>query len=422
MIRSDKLLWKLPFATLLAAALSAGCTTVLAQDAEAFADEDAYGDAEYGEDAGEPNPRITDYDNPTTPADLPRTTSVLEVERYRPNYQLDQCTERPLPSAKPSAKLAEAIAKAQAYSDAQKGLGFIVLKDGAILHEGYAEGVDGSTQFASASMMKSVVALMYGVAIDEGIIRTVDDRVGDYFDYWDDEDTEDPRGDITFRQLLTMSAGLGQTNFLEILLAPDIGEAAMKMEMVAEPDTEFSYNNAITKILEMVIDIQASPEGKGSFLEFLESDLWCPLGNGKAQVWVDQLGSARGYAGLHAGLMDYARIGELIRKGGKVGDQQIVSEAWIAEMAKPSKVNPQYGLHVWLGREHTPKRAYSAASPIKVPHAEPFLAEDIVYFDGFGGQRVYVLPSQNMVVARSGEVNLAYDDSVIPNLLVAAAQ
>ena len=91
-------------------------------------------------------------------------------------------------------------------------------------------------------------------------------------------------------------------------------------------------------------------------------------------------------------------------------------------MATPSKVNPQYGLQVWLGREHTPMRADSAANPIKVPHAEPFVAKDIVYFDGFGGQRVYVMPSQGLVIARFGEVNLAYDDAVIPNLLARASE
>ena len=219
---------------------------------------------------------------------------------------------------------------------------------------------------------------------------------------------------------MTMSAGLGQSNFMEILFSPDIGQAALKLELVGQPDTEFSYNNAITKVLALILDRQLAAKDKGTLLTFLETELWCPLGNADARVWIDQQGKARGYAGLHAGLSDYARVGELIRRGGKVGDTQVVPKAWIAEMATPSKANAQYGLQVWLGAEHTPQRAYSAANPIKIPHAQPFLAKDIVYFDGFGGQRVYVIPSKQLVIARFGEVNLAYDDSVIPNLLVDA--
>ncbi|MEM7688795.1 MAG: serine hydrolase [Pseudomonadota bacterium] len=406
MIRASQVLWKRILATLMAGSLAAGCTTLSAQDTGAAAVAEA------------PTNRVSDLDNPTTMADLPQTASVLEVERYRPNYTLEGCASAPLPTADPTAKMAAAIAEAKAYSDAQKGLGLIVIRDGAVLHGSYAEGVDGSTPFASASMMKSVVALLYGIAVEEGVIGSLDDPISAYISEW----RNDSRGNITVRQLMTMSAGLGQSNFMEILLAPDIGKAALAMEQVAMPDTEFAYNNAITKVLTLALDRQLMAQGKGTFLGFLERELWCPLGNGTARVWIDQEETARGYAGLHAGLMDYARIGELIRRGGELGTNQIVPADWIAQMATSSKANAQYGLHVWLGRAHTPRRAYSATNPIKVPHAEPFEAQDIVYFDGFGGQRVYVLPSQNMVIARFGEVNLAFDDSVIPNLLVRAAE
>ncbi len=360
--------------------------------------------------------RITGIDNPTTPADLPQSSSILEVERYRPSYRLEGCPAAPLPRAVPEGELAEAIAQAKAYSDAQRGLGLIVMHKGAIVHESFAQGVTGETPSASASMMKSVIALLYGIAIDQGVIGSIDDPVGQYLAEWSD----DPRGDITLRQLLTMSAGLGQSNFMEILLAPDIGKAALGIERTAAPDTEFSYNNAITKLLTLVLDRQLAAQGKGTTLTFLEDELWCPLGNGDAQVWVDLQRAARGYAGLHAGLADFARIGELIRQQGRAGDKQIVPVDWIAQMAQPSAVNPQYGLHVWLGREHTPQRAYSAANPIKVPHAEAFAAQDIVYFDGFGGQRVYVVASSDLVIARMGEVNLQYDDAIIPNALIRA--
>lgn len=396
-----------PLAFALAAALTTGCATAQAQDAVAAPEMPVPVMA---------NPRISGMDSPTTPADLRPDTSVLETERYRPSYALKGCVAAPALSATSDGKLAEALMAAKAYSDEQKGLGLIVLKDGATIHESYAEGVGPTTPSASASMMKSVIALLYGIAIEQEVIGSIDERVGDTLTEWND----DPRGDITLRQLMTMSAGLGQSNFMEILLSPDIGEAALKIEKVGEPDTEFSYNNAITKLLTVVLDRRLAKAGKGDMLRFLERELWCPLGNGDAEVWIDMRAQARGYAGLHSGLADWARIGEMIRNQGKVGDKQVVPAAWIAKMASPSKVNAQYGLHVWLGRGYTPQRLYAASNPIKIPHSEASVAEDIVYFDGFGGQRVYVIASKGLTIARIGEVNLQFDDAVIPNLLVRA--
>jgi len=411
MVHAPPILRKAALAPLMAAVLLSGCAGTLAEAAPASVR------GENAPVAAEPNEaRISGLDDPTTPADLPQTASVLEVERYRPSYRLEGCERALLPKAEPGAELASAIAAAQAYSDEQRGLGLIIMHKGAIVHEGFAAGVTRRTPSASASMMKSVIALLYGIALDDGVIGSIDDPVGQYLPEWRD----DPRGAITLRQLMTMSAGLGQSDFMEILLSPDIGKAALAIEKVAEPDTVFSYNNAITKLLTLVLDRQLAAQGKGTALTYLEDQLWCPLGNGDARVWIDMQRAARGYAGLHAGLIDYARIGEMIRNDGMVGEAQVVPPSWIAQMATPSAVNPQYGLQIWLGREYTPQRAYSASNPIKVPHSEPFAAQDIIYFDGFGGQRVYIVPSKELVIARIGEVNLQYDDAIIPNLLIRA--
>ena len=365
--------------------------------------------------AQSPDERYSDLDNPMTPADM-EGASILDVERYRPTYALEGCASQFPNAADPNAELAAAIAEAQAFSDAHKGLGLLVMHDGVPVHENYGKGASATSTSASASMMKSVIGLLYGIAIEDGVIGSVDDPIGDHIEEWAD----DPRGRITLRQMLTMSSGLAPSDFMTIIFAPDIGAEALKLELAGKPGEEFSYNNAITKLLALALDRRLAAEGKGGVLQYLESELWCPLGNGPAKVWVDPAGKARGYAGMQATLRDWARVGELIRNRGRANGEQIVPADWIAAMATPSAANAQYGLHVWLGREHTPQRAYSAGNPVKVPHSEPFEAGDIVYFDGFGGQRVYVLPSHGLTVVRIGEVDLTYDDARIPNLLARA--
>lgn len=359
---------------------------------------------------------IIGQDSPTPPAAM-QTATTLDVDVYRPSLIMPSCGPRALPTASPDPQLAEAIAKAQAYSDAQKGIGLMVLKDGAIIHQQFADGVDSATQTASASMAKSVLAMVTGIAIDKGMIGSADARTGDYLSEWAD----DPRGDITIRDLLTMSSGLEKPDFATILFAPDISAAALKAPLASEPGTVFEYHSAVSQALVEIVDRQAKASGYGGYADLLFRELWCPLGNGETQMWVDLTGKPRGYAGLHASLADYARFGELIRNRGMVGDRQIVSPEWIDAMSTTSAANPEYGFQTWISSQSTEPRIYSPGSPLVVPRSEPFEARDAVYLDGFGGQRVYVIPSKGLTIARISFVNMGYEDAIIPNLLTRAA-
>ncbi len=356
-----------------------------------------------------------DLDNPMRPDEFQGAT-ILDVDRYRPYYRLTGCPTEETARGVASPELQEAIEQAQTYSDEASGTGLVVMLNGEVLHESYSQGATNTSIAASASQMKSVLALLYGIAIEQGHIGSIDDPVGDYLEAWSGE----KRGAITLRQLLTMSAGLGPADFVQLIFAPDIAEVALQVPYVGAPDKEFVYSNANSKLLAIVLDQQVQKGGYASLAQFLQAELWCPIGAHDAQVWIDPAGKSRGYAGLQARLSDWAKVGEMIRNGGVANGKQIVPSAWIEEMAKPSLANAQYGLHVWLGKEWTAQRQYSAANPIKILHSEPFEAKDIVYFDGFGGQRVYVIPSKGLTVARAGVVNLQFDDSIIPNLLVRA--
>ncbi|XUU60510.1 serine hydrolase domain-containing protein [Erythrobacter sp. HA6-11] len=388
----------------------AGCATMEGQSPE-IAETSAPAEKSYPDQAE----LYSDLDNSMRPDEFQGAT-ILDVDRYRPTYRLTGCEAAPLPVAEPTPALSEALADAKTYSEQANGVGLIVMVDGAVVHESYANGAVEASLTASASKMKSVLALLYGIAIEQGLIAAIDDPVSDYLDEWAD----DPRGAITLRQLMTMSAGLGPTDFMQLIFAPDIAPVALQAAMVGAADIEFNYSNANSKILAIILDRQVRAAGYASLAQFLQAELWCPMGGSDALVWVDPAGKARGYAGLHATLRDWAKVGELIRNNGSANGEQIVPAAWIAEMAKPSAVNPQYGLHVWLGREWTPQRAYSAANPIKITHSEAFEAKDIVYFDGFGGQRVYVMPSEGVTIARSGLVNMQFDDAILPNIIARA--
>lgn len=359
-------------------------------------------------DPGEPQ-------RPTTLADI-QGAGTRDVARYRPVVPLADCRNSPLMQREPDARPARALAEAQAYSDSKGGLGLLVLRDGAIIHESYAEGVTGDQPMVTSSLAKPVLALAVGIAVREGLIGSVRDPLSRYLPEWGG----DPRGAITIEQALQMRTGLGPSDFRSVLLGPDVTAAAMATPLAGQPGAAFAYNNAVSQLLVAALDRQARKAGTAGYAAWLESKLWCPLGNGAASLWIDETGSARGYAGLNASAHDWARIGELIRSKGRSGRRQIVPRRWVAAMMRPSPANAQFGYHVWLGREWTAQRRYSPENPLTIPHAEPSVAPDLVFFDGFGGQRVYIVPSRGLTIVRLGEVSMAWDDAVLPNTILRA--
>jgi CubicO group peptidase (beta-lactamase class C family) len=353
-----------------------------------------------------------------------QNATILDTQKYNPRAPLAACKAKPLPSTarKLPAKLADSLKAAEAYSDAQKGVALVILQGGKTVHASYDAGANGNTLTASASMMKSVLALTVGIALDKRLIGSVDDPVELYLPEW----KNDPRGKITLRQFLTMSSGLKLFSLsdpagegVNLLLSTDINAVALRNPPQDAPGTVFRYNNVNSQLVGIIVDRQARKKGYRDYRDFLERELWCPLGNSAGELWLDrENGNPHYFAGMHASIEDWARLGELIRQKGKFGRKQIVSAKWIAEMSRPSALNPNYGLHVWLGAPADGKRRYSPESPIAVPHSAPYLANDVLFFDGFGGQRVYVIPSKGITIARTGFTNLAYDDAAIVNLVL----
>ncbi|MEM8917413.1 MAG: serine hydrolase [Pseudomonadota bacterium] len=351
--------------------------------------------------------------------------TLRDVDRFQPKVTIgSQCVpaifERP--ASGPGPKLQASLAKALEYSEAQKGIGLMVMKDGKVLLEQYIDDASAKTVTDSYSMHKSLFALVYGIAVSEAVVGSLEETTGDHIPEW----RNDPRGQITLRQLLQMESGLKLYSFrdegtksMELLLAADINAVALDHPLADAPGAEFRYNNVNSQVAGIILERTLKKAGYAGYAEYLEKKLWCPAGNGKAELWFDRNGgSPRYYSGMFTTVRNWARIGELVRNQGRVEDRQVVPREWITEMVKPAAKNPNYGLHVWLGSPHVAKRRYSQQNPVTIPHGAPYRAKDVIFFDGFGGQRVYVVPSAGLTIVRTGQINLAYDDSVIVNLIL----
>jgi CubicO group peptidase (beta-lactamase class C family) len=98
----------------------------------------------------------------------------------------------------------------------------------------------------------------------------------------------------------------------------------------------------------------------------------------------------------------------LLQNRGRVGDRQVIPAAWVRDMLTSSPQEPDYGYQVWLGHEGCRRE----------DHGEPFLALDVAYLDGRFKQRVYVVPSAELVVVRVGEQARGWDEAELVNTLL----
>ena len=122
------------------------------------------------------------------------------------------------------------------------------------------------------------------------------------------------------------------------------------------------------------------------------------------------------YAGLQASARDWLQLGILITQN----NGEIVPRSAVETLLTPSSLNTGYGLGVWLGSPEDGTREYGPSTALAVPSAEPFILQDTAFIDGFGGQRVYIFQSAELVIVRIGDVRFDWDDTALPNLAAKA--
>ena len=313
-----------------------------------------------------------------------------------------------------------ALDEAAAFAEASNSTSLIVSHRGVIQLERYWKGEGADQVVYSFSMHKSLVALLLGIAVAEGHIGDIDDSIAEYLPEW----RNDPRERITLRHALQMNSGLEPMSFpanpfskhVRRQIGTNLAATALSFRLQDEPGSVFSYNGVNPTLLVMVIE-QATGR---RYAEYLSEKLWRPALNGDAALWLDRPGGmARGATSLYAKPMDWLRIGQLLLDNGRLDGVQVIPEAWLTELTTPSPTNPRYGLLTWIGTGYVEARTLEAFEGFAAVAEQPFDAGDIIYFDGLGGQRVYVIPSAQLVIVRTGVLAWEWNDTRLPNLVLA---
>jgi len=296
----------------------------------------------------------------------------------------------------------DAVSAMEAFADAQGSHALIVVHKGVVQSEWYKEGWDRNRLTQSQSMHKSVLPVLIQAAIEDGDIGSLEDPVGKYLTEWQD----DERGDITIEQMLWMSSGLFEypfsinpfTDAFQWLFASDTVPVLLATPMDWTSGDKFEYNNVNSELLGLIIERATGIR----YTSYLQQKLWGPMGAQGAELWVDRKdGKLHTSCCLLTPAMDWARFGMMLLGEGEVNGRRIVDAEFIRRMVTPFSQFDWYGYQIWLGysRELNPRSDKLAGG---YQRTDPFIAEDTYYTSGYGAQRVYVVPSQDLVIVRMG--------------------
>jgi len=218
---------------------------------------------------------------------------------------------------------------------------FVVLQDGELAHEWYADGYDSTTLQSSFSMAKSLVSLLVGQAVDRGELSEDDLLV----DLLPELETGGDYDDITVRHLLDMTSGIDVsevyneywpfTGTSRMFLTRDLpGFVADHREVDSEPGTKAVYRSVNTEVLGLVL---AEVTGK-DLSELLSEGIWKPVGAAYDARWsLDREdGHEKAFAAVNATARDFARVGQLVLDRGKVGRQRVLPASWVDRVATPA--------------------------------------------------------------------------------------
>lgn len=276
--------------------------------------------------------------------------------------------------------------------------GILIIKDGYIILEAYFRGFSVNDMHVSYSLTKGFTSTLIGIAVDKRLINSVDDKIYQFFDKWQEPETPLIKKDVSIKHLLTMTAGIDwkEIDFYYDISSSDIFrmyeksddfiEYVLNKPIINQPGSEWHYSSGESMLLSGIIE-QIS--GKSAF-EFATEHLLEPIGILEMHWESDPAGQTFGGWGMFATVREYAKFGYLFLKKGEWDRKQIVSQEWIEEALQPglNKFN-SYGYH-WHLAQGVPE------------YIDSGVPEQTFWASGMNEQFIIVIPEYELIIVRMG--------------------
>ncbi len=272
--------------------------------------------------------------------------------------------------------------------------GMVVIKNNKLVIEEYFNTYWRETIHDIRSAGKGVTSLLLGIAIDKGLIKDVEQSIYDLLPT--SKFTQSGKNgyqDIKVKHLLTMSSGLSADdndenspgNSFNWLTKDDWVDFAISLPMIFTPGQKYVYNDVCPMLIGAIIE-----EASGKKLsEFAKENLFTPLGIREFYWYTASNGRTGPMGNLYISTLDFAKLGQLIINKGQWQGNQVISATWINEISKKrfdiSKDDPfatSYGYFWFATTKEVNGKKY-----------------DCIYASGNGGNLLFVVPSENLVVS-----------------------
>lgn len=261
---------------------------------------------------------------------------------------------------------------------------FLIIKNGKILYENYAEGYSKDSKTNSFSMAKSITTSLLFRAIQDGHIQSLDQPLADFFPDFKGEYASK----CTVGDLASMSSGL---NWNENYYSPfsmtakayyDAGLEDLILDLAIDekPGQAFKYLSGNTQLMAMVIE---KATGK-SLSEYLSQSYWRPMGMNDFGLWQldDENGIEKAYCCISTNARNFAKFGQLYLNKGNWKGQQLIDSSFVDIATTPKfESSPEYGYGFWLSN---------------------YKDKQIFAMRGILGQYVISIPEDDLIIVRLG--------------------
>ena len=300
-------------------------------------------------------------------------------------------------------------ALAAKYSESRRGSGMLVIQNGKIIFEHYANGGSANRRWPIFSGTKSFWGIAALKAVQEGLFK-LDDPVSDTITEW----KNDPRkSQITIRQLLSQTDGIEGASHLQRASVRDRNAVAIALPNVTEPGSAFIYGPSHLQIFSELLRRKLSHR---SVTSYFETHVANRLGLHDLKYKKDARGNPLPATGFELTAREWARLGELVVGHGIYHGREIVSSNLLREAFVGSNVNQAYGLTFWLNQQAPTGREADIERMLDLPWQRAQWSgvcvckdapADMVIALGSHYQRLFVIPSLKAVIVRQGGGNFS---------------
>lgn len=292
-----------------------------------------------------------------------------------------------LPAGINPAKLQQAIRRSFADTAGTTGtFAVAVAFKNQLVAEEYREGFSKNNRFLSWSVAKSFTHALVGILVKKGML-CIHEPLN--FEEWED----DIRRDITLNHLMHMNAGqewnenYGNLSDVTLMLhkAPDMAHFSIRKKALAPPDSIWLYNSGATNIVTAALRTTIANDNE--YYSFPRRELFNPTGMRSVIFETDASGNFAGSSYIYASMRDYVRFGMLYLNNGNWLGNQLLPDNWSELAMQPTKGSGgQYGSLFWLNQSGD----------------YPDAPADMFMCRGHDGQYIYILPSHDLVIVRTG--------------------